>query len=80
MERSLLLVEVTLETRLGSVYVFPDMPAGTVVELLHNNNILLFPTLVLVNQSMASFSIPTRLVKTVKVNGEVAWTAPQSPE
>ena len=70
------LVVVEVETKLGARYVFPDMPWDVLSELCRNNAILGFSQLSLVNQSGAAFIIPTRIIKSIKANGEVTWVCP----
>lgn len=66
------LVEVTIETTLGAVYKFPDM-TRSVVERIVKDNISLQGDLVLTNVSQAALVVPTRIIKTLAINGEVNW-------
>lgn len=73
MTESLELVEVSLTTSLGAKYMFPDMPKHVVETLLTENAFLQFGHLSLVNQSMASLILPTRILEVIVVNGEERW-------
>lgn len=67
------LVKVTIETSLGSTYEFPDMTRSA-VERLIKDNISFQGDLTLANVSGAVMVIPTRIIKTLAVNGEVKWS------
>jgi len=66
------LVEVSIETTLGAVYKFPDMTRAAVERVL-KDNISLQGDLVLTNVSTAALVVPTRIIKTLAINGEVKW-------
>lgn len=67
------LVTLKITTELGAEYVFPDLPKETIDALLVNDAIVMFSQISLINQSGACLVIPRRIIKTIEVNGEVAW-------
>ena len=69
------LVNITITTQLGAVYELPDVPEATIAELLKSPNLHGFPSLSLINQSQACLVIPTRIIATIAVAGEVRWRA-----
>lgn len=66
------LVTVTIETRMGAVYQFPDMTRGSVDKLLRDN-IAFQGDIILSNISRATLVLPTRIIKTLAIDGEVKW-------
>lgn len=66
------LVRVTIETTLGAIYEFPDMPRAELDRLL-KDNIAFQGDLTLSNVSRAVLLLPTRIIKTLAINGEVKW-------
>jgi len=66
---------IEIETHLGSIYRLPDylgkiwVPAGSGTGI--NDS-----TFVVVNISGAALTIPFRIIKTIKVDGELLWTGP----
>lgn len=69
------LVIIEIDTTQGSRYVFPDMPWDVLSVLVQNDTLLGFSQLSLVNQSGAALVIPTRIIRTIRVNGEVKWVS-----
>ena len=65
--------DVTVETLLGSKYVFPDMPVSTMNNLISRNLFVSTGRLVLVNTSAAVLSMEARIVRCISYNGEVRW-------
>ncbi len=63
------LVVVEVETHLGSVYMFPDVPAATLETVLTHSAWEQIDNVVLVNVSGASLAVPLRVVRVVRVNG-----------
>lgn len=72
---TLKLVKLTILTSLDAEYVLPDMPEKSIEELIKSPNLHGFPSLSLVNQSGACLIIPTRIIKTISVDGEIRWRA-----
>lgn len=66
------LISVEVETTLEARYVFPDMPRDTLTRALQSD-VLENGQFVLVNVSHASLVMPMRIVKHIKVGGEVIW-------
>ncbi len=71
------LVEVVVTTHLGAKYVFPDMPRGTLENLIRLSGWDKTGKIVLVNVSAAVLTMDARIVKSVVYDGEVKW--PVSP-
>lgn len=74
------LVEVTIETLLGSKYIFPDMPRGMLDNVITKSGWDKVGRLVLVNVSATCLSMESRIVKTVSYEGEVKWKNAALPE
>lgn len=66
----------TIETRLGAVYVFPDMatevdvPVGSGLNSSETN-------LTMINVSGACLVLPWRIIKQIKMDEQVIWTGPE---
>lgn len=75
MNTTIKLVKLTLTTFLEAEYVLPDVPDKTIEELIKSPSLHGFTTLSLVNQSGACLMLPSRIIKTVAVDGEVRWRA-----
>ena len=71
------LAVVTVETHLGAVYVFPDMPREALRNVVDSDGWAQAGRLVLVNISAAVLTMEARLVKAVSYDGKVQW--PCSP-
>lgn len=67
------LVQVTITTELGAVYEFPDMFLHVLETLIASETLHGFAQVSLINQSSACLVLPTRIVKTIAVNGEIKW-------
>jgi hypothetical protein len=73
------LVEVVIESPMGSRYTFPSVDKHELEKILprlSNRVPIGQPSLCLINAQFAALAIPYRLIKSVKVNGEEWWTAP----
>lgn len=70
------LVRVTITTELGAVYELPDMFAHVLETLLVSDKLHGFPQISLVNASSACLVMPTRIIKTIAVDGEIKWRCP----
>jgi len=79
------LVDVVVETKMGTKYLFPDMPRGELERVLPESGRILEtqPTLMMVNASISVLSIPFRVIKNIEVTssepgwtGEVLWACP----
>jgi hypothetical protein len=68
------LVEVSIKTKQGSEYRFPDVPRGMLATVIKNQGWHTVGTIILVNISGASLSLPTRIAETLSYDGEVKWT------
>lgn len=73
MTTALPLVKLTIITSLDAEYIFPDVPEKSIEELVKSPNLHGFPSLSIVNQSGACLVLPTRIIKTIAVNGEIKW-------
>jgi len=71
------LTVVTVTTKLGAKYVFPDMPQGPLDNIVRSSAWITAGRLILVNISAAVLSIDSRLVRSVEYNGEVQWENPE---
>ncbi len=67
------LVKLTITTHLGAVYEFPDVPSHVIEEFIKSPNLHGFPSLSLANMSSACLILPTRIIATIAVEGEVRW-------
>ena len=67
------LVVVTIETALGSSYVFPDMPRDMLDNVIKNSGWEAGAKVVLVNVSSAVLVLESRIVKSLSYAGEVRW-------
>lgn len=68
------LVDVSIETKLGAKYVFPDVlkkEVTTAVSFFHPGK-----TLTLVNASGAYLSMPCRIIQRISVDKEDLWLSP----
>lgn len=71
------LVSLTLRTRLGACYVFPDMARSEVELLLRRiEDAAKSGQLTLVNASQAVLILPFRIIKTISVGEEERWCSP----
>lgn len=70
---SVKLATVTITTELDAVYTLPDMFVGSVESLTNSENLHGFAQISLVNVSGACLIMPSRIIKTIAVNGEVVW-------
>jgi hypothetical protein len=69
------LTNVTIETTLGALYVFPDMLRPALEEALRHGA-WDEGQLTLVNVSNACLMMPNRIVKTLSFDGQVRWSGP----
>lgn len=69
------LVAVEIETTLGALYVFPDMPRS-VLEASFRSGKWDEGQLTLVNVSGAALVMPNRIVKELRYEGQVHWRGP----
>lgn len=67
------LVDVSIETTLGALYVFPDMNRRTLEQMIDDEEIFLHGDLTLANISRAVLVIPIRIIKTLSIAGEIKW-------
>lgn len=67
------LVTVKITTELEATYEFPDMFLNALETLLASENLHGFAQISLVNASSACLVLPTRIIKTIEVNGEIKW-------
>jgi hypothetical protein len=67
------LVVVTITTKQGSEYRFPDVPRDMLKNLLANQGWNAAGSVLIVNVSGAVVSLPARIVATVSWDGEVKW-------
>lgn len=74
------LVSVEVETKNGNVYRFPAMDGDALKSVLPKGKRIepsaSQPTLAMVNASFAVLSIPFRIIKAVRVNGDEWWVCP----
>jgi hypothetical protein len=72
------LITVEIETTLGAKYVFPDMERAALERMLPKMGEpkLVHEQLTIVNASIALLSLPFRIVKVVRVEGEEWWKRP----
>lgn len=68
------LVVVTIKTKQGSEYVFPDVPRSMLDTVIKQQGWNGCGVIVLVNISGASMSMPARIADTLSYDGEVRWT------
>jgi hypothetical protein len=64
------LVSVEIETHLGALYTFPDVPAATLETFLTHSAWEQINNVVLVNVSGASLAVPLRVVRVIRVAGK----------
>jgi hypothetical protein len=67
------LVKVKITTELEAVYEFPDMFLSALDTLIASENLHGFAQVSLVNASSACLVLPSRIIKTIEVDGEVKW-------
>ncbi len=72
------LVTVTVTTREGAIYSFPDMSRSSLKKVLPETGRKPTnqPALMLVNASTAVLSVPIRIVRRVSVGDDVLWESP----
>ncbi len=79
-ESSSSLVSVEVETKNGDCYRFPGMDGEALKSVLpkgkHEEPSVSQPTLSMVNASFSVLSVPYRIIKTIKVNGDEWWVCP----
>jgi hypothetical protein len=68
------LVVVTIKTKTGSEYRFPDVPRLTLENVIKLQGWNSCGVIVLVNVSGASMSMPARIAESLSYDGEVRWT------
>jgi hypothetical protein len=68
------LTVVTIKTREGSEYRFPDVPRSMLKNILEKNGWGSSGQVTLVNISSACLALPARIVETLSYDGEVKWT------
>ena len=66
---------VTVCTKEGAEYVYPDMNVTALKKILPENGRIPenMQCLMMVNVSMAILSVPMRIIKAVRVEAEVLW-------
>ena len=67
------LVMVTVETLLGSLYEFPDMPRDTLTHVIKLNGWESTGRFVLVNASSAVLTMDASIVRCIWYDGAVQW-------
>ena len=73
------LIVVTVETREGALYVFPDVPRSTMTTAVERIDWARLEVFVLVNVSGAVLSLPSRIVNTISYDG-ISHHGPALPE
>jgi hypothetical protein len=68
------LVVVTVKTKQGSEYSFPDVPRSMIETVIKNQGWGSAGSVVVVNISGACLTMPARIVDTLCFDGEVKWT------
>ncbi len=68
------LTVVTVKTKEGSEYCFPDVPRSMLKNILANRGWNCTGQVALVNISGACLVMPARIVATLSYDGEVKWT------
>jgi hypothetical protein len=68
------LVEVTIKTKQGSEYRFPDVARGMLNTVIKGQGWIAVDKIILVNISGAVLSLPARIAATLSYDGEVKWT------
>jgi hypothetical protein len=69
------LVDVEVESRSGSKYVFPDVPRAMLDNVIQLKGWEAVGRIILVNVSTAVLSLPPGLTKTLSYDGKVQWKA-----
>jgi hypothetical protein len=68
------LVLVDIETTLGVHYTFPDMDRSIFEKVVANDSVWRsLGSIVLTNASGACLVVPSRIIQTIKIDGEVWW-------
>jgi hypothetical protein len=65
---------VTIKTRQGSEYCFPDVPRATLATMINQRGWDASGSVLIVNLSGACLSVPLRIVDTLSYDGAVKWT------
>jgi hypothetical protein len=65
---------VTVKTKQGSEYSFPDVPRATLQTMINQSGWNVAGSVLIVNVSGAVLSMPARIVDTLSYDGEVKWT------
>jgi hypothetical protein len=65
---------VTIKTKQGSDYSFPDVPRATLQTMIEQRGWNEAGSVLIVNVSGALLSMPARIVDTLSYDGEVRWT------
>lgn len=63
--------DIEVETHLGALYRFPDMPRSMIKVALEDSDWWKNGSVILVNISGAVINIPARIVKTISFDGKV---------
>lgn len=65
---------VTVQTKEGSIYSFPDVPRSVLETVIRQQGWNAAGSVILVNISSACLSLPARIVASLSYDGEVKWT------